>query len=161
MPFTITSSKTKTPAKIASKIAAKVSSNAVSEAVNKAKELADIIIAQHLIIQKAKDPKKLQDAARKELIELVSEDYSDTEEIIITGTQGVVKFGEKSLDRKVKDAKRLHELIGDEAFYALCNPSVTKIDEYLTPVQKSKVLEVKRGSRTMSILPKSAGDAEA
>src|SRR4051812_36868764 len=87
--------------------------------VSDAARLADAIIAENAAISVAKPAKKRQDDARAELLELVGQGVGVDKEITVNGTTGAVKFGACSQGREVKDMRRVHELLGDDEFYAL------------------------------------------
>lgn len=145
--------KTKTEVKPKTKKAKTKVKTGVSDEIAHVRELVDIIIETNIEIQKAKDPGKKQASAKKELLDIVEGEYAETEEIIVSGDKGRVKFGECSLTRKLIDVRKAHELLGDEVFYQLASISLSNIDDYLTPAQRAKILEEAYGSRRMSILP--------
>jgi len=142
----------KTKPAVKAKPKAKVASS-VDPTVNKAKALAEIICEQNPAILAAKEPKKLQDKARKELLDLIEGEYSPTEEIIVSTDKGRVKFGQMGTKRYVTDVAKVHKLLGDEAFYAIVTANLTDLDKYLTPAQLDQVIATGYGSRTMTILP--------
>lgn len=145
-----TAPKTKAQTKAKLKAAPKVGDDTIAEA----KALVDTICENHPAILAAKEPKKEQEKARKELLDIVEGDYDASEEISVTGTKGQVKFGARSTERFVKDVQALHQMLGDEAFYAICNPKLGEVDKYLTDAQKKKVIvSGQTGSRTMTVLP--------
>lgn len=147
---------TSAPAKAAPKTKAVPKSKAKTDAQNdieRAKELVDIICSHNPVILAAADAKKLQEKARKELLAIVSPLYDDTEEIIVNGDDGKVKFTPRKQTTYVFDLKALHKLVGDEVFYALATFPMAKVKDHLTPDQAAKVTEMFYGNRTMAIFP--------
>lgn len=143
---------TKTQAKPKPKIGIAVPK--VAPQPTETEKLADTIIEQYPVIESAKEPKKLSDAARKELLELVEATSTDKEPITVHGTLGTVKFSAKSDSLVCTDLKKVHEILGDDAFYALASVGITELKKYLTMHQLADVTEQRTGSRTMTVLPK-------
>lgn len=117
-------------------------------------ELADIIIQTNAALEAAKQPRKEQNAAKKELLEIVEKQAGPDDVVTIEGKLGIVKFGQASNKRVLIDAKAVHKMLGDETFYALASVSLTDLDKYLTEEQRKQVLDTERGSRGMDVLPK-------
>ena len=149
-----TGSKAKKKVKKPSSSKATATSSPIKKVIDRCRELAETIIKTHIIMQKAKDPAKDQAKARKELLDLTSDEYDPTEEILVTCDAGTVKFSEVSKTRKVINLPALHKKLGDDAFYAMCSPSVTKVAEALTPAEQADFIDEKDGARTMSVMPK-------
>lgn len=115
--------------------------------------LVDKIVEQNPAILAAKEPKKLQEQARKELLELVQPSHEPTDEIVVKGTKGQVRFSPCSTKRSCVDPQKVHQMLGDEAFYAIITVSLTELDKYLTPHQVAQVVVPECGSRGMTVLP--------
>lgn len=68
----------------------------------------------------------------------------------IEGNDYRVKIGKVGEKRALTDVKAVHEMLGDEAFYALATISMKDLDSYLNDAQKKKVIVKNRGgSRTL------------
>ena len=82
------------------------------------------------------------------------------DEVVLKGNKFMVTVSKPSTKRTIKEggAEAIHGIMGDEAFYGMISVSLGKIDDYLTPEQRKKVLNVDEfgGSRSLSCtaLPK-------
>lgn len=108
-----------------------------------------------------KDPRSKELAAlKKDLIATAHKDDPEGE-VTIYGDSNMITVSKPSIKRTVKPdggAEAIHKIMGNEAFYKIISVSLGKIDDYLTPEQREKVLEVDEfgGSRSVSVsaLPK-------
>lgn len=91
--------------------------------------------------------------AQKELKDQVAElDYPDDRaDIIERGEQFFITVGKKGVSRAISDIVRVHQILGDEVFYALATVPLRDIDSYLTPDQKEQVTAVTRTSRNFKL----------
>lgn len=125
----------------------------VQQLPSETEQLVDTIVEQNPAILSAKEPKKVQDSARKELLDMVEAAFETSDEIIVKGTKGQVRFSPCSTKRECVDVKAVHEMLGDEAFYAIVRIGLTDLDKYLTAHQMEQVTEKGCGSRSMTVLP--------
>jgi hypothetical protein len=146
MPLTITTKKAAAKPKLKTQ-------PKIAQQPTETEQLADKIIEAYPVIEAAKAPKKESDAARKELLELLEPAHDSKEAIVVQGTKGTVKFGVCADGLQVTDMKRVHQILGDKAFYALAKVGITDLKKYLTMHQLADVTEPCDGSRNMTVLP--------
>jgi hypothetical protein len=115
--------------------------------------LVDKIVEAYPVIEAAKEPKKISDAARKELLELLEPAFDAKEAIVVEGKLGKVKFTPCADQLVCSDMKKAHEILGDDAFYALAKIGITDLKKYLTVHQLGDVTAPSTGARNMTVLP--------
>lgn len=115
--------------------------------------LVDKIVEQNPAVLASKEPKKIQEDARKELLALIEPGEEAKAEIVVKGTKGQVRFSPCADKRYCVDPQAVHKLLGDEAFYAMITVSLADLDKYLTAADKAKVVALGVGSRSMTVLP--------
>src|SRR4051812_23313727 len=113
----------------------KTRAKAAPRVLSREATLADLIITLDPPIQAAKAPAKKQKAARDMLLELLSVIAAPEDELTARGTLGEVTFTAASEATACTDLRRVHELLGDDAFYELATVSIGDLKEALTALQ--------------------------
>lgn len=67
------------------------------------------------------------------------------------GAEFDAQIGPKGNAREIKDIKKVHELLGDDLFYALAVVKLADIDRYLTLPQRDEVLKTERTKRSLKV----------
>lgn len=100
-----------------------------------------------------------QDAMAALRVDIEAEATSDLDNEAKTtevGTLFVAEIGKCAMKRKVTDMKELAKLVGRDNFFALCTFPLGKVDDYLNPHQREKVLDVTHdGARSFKVKPRS------
>lgn len=120
----------------------------------------DQVIALEDQVAAAKQFIAEHDKMRKSLISDIldeAEDVDDDEEFEFTSNDGIMEFGKKANNRKIVDMDEVRKLMGPEQFMECASVKLKDIDDYLTPKQREKVLEVVRGDRSVKIEKKYVG----
>lgn len=117
--------------------------------------LVDAIIRANGPVEAAKRPKKEQDAAKTELLEIVAGLFKADQEIVLRGTLGMVKFSARSEGLEVTDVRAIHRMLGDD-FYDLVSVGITELKKELSAKQLKQVTKPAPGARRLSVLPTEA-----
>jgi hypothetical protein len=118
-----------------------------------AKELAPEMVKLKKMQEKLKplaDAEKALKAAMADLA--VGDDKTGTE----LGETFLVEYGKRGTSREIIDVKAIHEMLGDELFYAMASLKLGDVDAYLTPPQKELVIKESRSARSIKVKAREA-----
>lgn len=97
---------------------------------------------------------KEYDDHRKFLLDKIPEGTPAGMPYEFDGITHKVVFNKQSTGRSFKAGamKRLHEMLGDDVFYAICNVALKDVDQYVAPSEQDEIIEENySGTRTCSI----------
>ncbi len=96
--------------------------------------------------------------ALKTTLRDIADQFAEPDEkVTIYGLANRAEIGAKGLKRTVSDIVAVRAMMGAKQFDQLCSIPLKAIDDYLTPPQREKVLEVERsGTRSLSVKEGSA-----
>jgi hypothetical protein len=76
-----------------------------------------------------------------------------------SGADGVATISAAVKERKIKDLRMVHMMLGDDVFYEAASVPLKVIDDYLAPHQRDEVLDKDgRGSRRVTVTRHGAAD---
>ena len=83
-------------------------------------------------------------------------DVDKEQKIILEGNSTILKLGAKGKTTQVTcEMQDLHEILGDEVFYAIANVGITNLKKYLTPEELADVTKtIQEGARSKKFLDK-------
>ncbi len=79
-----------------------------------------------------------------------------TQKVVLTASDGsLVEFSGETKKTTITDPAAAKDMLGPDAFYAICKPGITDLKKYLTPAQFDSISEVGlSGSRTTKVVIK-------
>ncbi|MCO5157897.1 MAG: hypothetical protein M9945_14305 [Aquamicrobium sp.] len=102
-------------------------------------------------IKKLQEELKPYAKVQKELQEIIDQLGDPDAAIEELGVEFKIEAGIRGTSRKVTDMKRVHEILGDELFYACATITLKDLDAYMIEPQRKEVITESRSSRTMKI----------
>jgi hypothetical protein len=105
--------------------------------------LQRLIDAYGVLLPQAAAAKKIVEEAeklKKKLVEQLGEGLDPGKARTLAGSAFTAELGEAGNKRELLDVKAVHEILGDEAFYAIAGVGMADLDKYLSEVQKEKVI---------------------
>jgi diaminopimelate epimerase len=115
-----------------------------------------LLVEQAYEIKKDLDNSKVLtkqlDAIKGKFKEMFPEHAGPEDEIVFTGVKHKVVFTEQAKKREITSVQKIHKMLGDKVFYALCSINLGDLDKYLSPDEIATVVkEEKNGARTFTI----------
>lgn len=89
---------------------------------------------------------RLQDA-----VNAVFSDRDPDEVVRVEGRRYRLEVRPMGRSRRVRDPREVHAILGDDTFYDVISVPLKAVDDYLTPEERSNVLEELRGPRGIKI----------
>lgn len=105
-------------------------------------------------IDMAKVAQKSYDEHRKYLLDKIPEDIPAGLPYEFMGISHKAVFNKQATNRIFKPGamKKLHEMLGDDIFYSLCNVTLASVDKYVSQVEQEELFDTDySGVRTCSI----------
>jgi hypothetical protein len=85
----------------------------------------------------------------------IPEGATATEPVTFLGTEADAQFSAQPNQRKIENLQALHELVGDDVFYAIATIPLKEVDRYVTePEQEGIVVKAATGARKFKLIPK-------
>jgi len=85
----------------------------------------------------------------------IPEGASALEPVVFLGTEADAEFSAQPNQRTIADLKAIHELVGDDVFYAIATIPLKEVDRYVTePEQEGVVEKAPTGARKFKLIPK-------
>jgi len=95
------------------------------------------------------------DKTKKDLATHIPEGANASEPVIFLGTEANAEFSANANQRKIENLRAIHELVGDDVFYAIATIPLKEVDRYVTePEQEGLVTKALTGARKFKLSPK-------
>lgn len=95
------------------------------------------------------------DKSKSTLKDHIPDGANSSEPVLFLGSEADVEFSAQPDQRTIDDLKAIHELVGDEVFYAIATIPLKEVDRYVTePEQEGLVSKAATGARRFKLVAK-------
>lgn len=131
----------------------KPSSKSVKKVVNETTELVEKYVLLKSQVDKMSPVVKEMEGLKAKLKGLIPADADKEGEVVIPGEYHNIIFGRCAKSRSVTDMRALHQMLGDDLFYAIVSVKLADVDRYLTDSQQQGlVVEGFSETRTLKVV---------